>query len=1369
MKKRILSLLCLLLLACLTLTACLVTTPPDGNEGDDGKKPAIGGGTMMLFRIIKPDGVKYDIDYDTLRSEYLANAGLSLYIFDDTDEAESDGELVFGETNRTITATAKSMLESEIAKANNDDEIGYIIYCNGKSIALYWTDHFAFNIAYDFFHENFVLPGIDTAEEGVLAMETMDKSESKAAQEAIDKENDFAAVEEMYGEEVANALRAHYDLFDERYYIWMANLYDPGTGGFYYSNSGLANPGFLPDVESTQQAFAFFGNAGMYRAYTNGVAGAVPQWMQEKAVEWVRGLQSPVDGYFYHPQWASVGASRLSRDLGWATTILKNFGSQPKWNAPNGTEGEFGKVPGVAATVRLSENSVATAVSYITPAAVLTVDQFPTRLRTLENWRSYIICDLNGNSDVNDLTPNLIRSKSYSIGNTVASQSSQIIQRDKLAVDTGELPDTNKDGIADGGFIETFEELFNLWQLENGLWETYKSPDPTDPSKAIDDMENGVTYYDAINGLMKISGGYNSLGIKIPYLSEALGNAIYMINYVNLTNGKPGEDVTGKKPSNSVDVYNPWVCVNNLFTNLNKYHLDPDATAEFRAMLQENALEMIRNTTIKTVNFRKPDGSFGYMWEGVPATSQGAPVAVSGTNEGDINGGSIAVSGITRNMCSALGIANISIYRDSDWDVCLEIFENASPVIKDSVIVSDAVLRDFEDYESGTADSDIDCVLSSTMNTGSLTVVTPPADTSGKNYGGGNALEFVAAAAGSGDTVKFAAGGDGSSCYSLEFDVYFQSYNIDTVLFQITMGSCYRLTLTSENGMIKIGDDNNVSASRKQQNLGVYFTPYEWHRIKVEYYPSDAENVVAKVYLDEQLRAVSTNYYGRNDSLGTPVTPGTKYTDVTIYSLNPCIQTVYFDNIMAEKSSKTYVEEDIVNPYLVKDFETDDSLFKSDVGGATVTVDPEDDDNKVLYVSGSKTLQFVNSTVNSPYNCFANEFMLYAKPTTAGELFKMYFSDGTVANAPVAWSFVAEGSGAAQTVSIYEVSLVDGNETLAAEAIATDIPTGEWTGLRLEYYRYQYDDEYTYCKSIIYSGTDGDYDEIGRGEAYYEINNMRKEYDYVTFVATSRCSLYLDNLVPTKEYKEYLDEEGDIVPDTETAFPSGGASVSNSAVAGHTGFFDFEDSELGLPTTNGMITKVNTSSYGNKMEIVEDDTGANRGKVLNVVTKKSEAGSSSSYVASKTNVSGNCYVLEYDIFFNELSGERTQQCYFKTGTDTSASTIIAYNTSYTDNGDGTYKLRFWEKAEDSAIKATIAENILVDGWTKIRVEYYKDAGVIKFYVNGDFVGSTENYYNEANKGLSYGAASISGVKNLVCDYYLDDITVEVIQKTYVAE
>ena len=1383
MKKKLLTLLSLAFILCMSLTACLVVTPPD-NEEEEGPTTS----DMTLMKIIVPEEANYPyhlgIDYEAIREAYQASpAETLLYMYGDTDEAPGDSELVIGETNRPITATAKAALEAEIAKANNDDQIGYVFYCDGKSLAMYWDDQFTYKLAHAYLMTEIIEKGLDAFPEGAFKLETMDKSDAKKAQEAIDRENDFAKVAELYGQDVSDALRSHYDLYDERFYIWISNLYDPGVGGFYYSNSGLATQGYLPDVESTQQAISFYQNAGMFRAYRLGVKDAIPTWMQEQMINFARELQDPEDGYFYHPQWGkNITASRLSRDLGWAITIVTQFdGGKIKWNAPNGRKGEFGAPPGATAmTGQLVGDSAVVATSCVAAAIAngnysvldLTaatdeqkeaeynrlVKAYPKRLRSIEDFRYYLIVEKNGSPSVDDIEPRNIRSKSYSIGNEVASQTGQISERDALDVKYGKLPDANKDGIADGGYIETFRDLFNYWQLDyNGVWEHSRSIDPV-TGKAVEDPD-GEVYYNATNGLMKISGGYNSLNIEIPNAYEALESAIYMINYVEKdSSGNPGKDIMGKQPNGSVDVYNPWVCVGNLLTNLKKHHGE-SAAEQFRQTLRPQAAEMIRNTTIKTRNFEKEDGSFGYTWNYSPAKSQSAPVAVPNTVEGDINGGCIACTGITRSMCTALGVSMIPIFRDSDWDVCLDIFANATPVLKDPIVAAEAEVRDFEEETLGAQNGDIDSVSNYTMNTGYLEVAPSPA-VSDKGYGNGQVLKFVALETEKGDTAKFAVGGGGETCYTLEFDIYMDEYSLggtkngNGTLLQISLGSSYRVEVVSTGGMLKLQDNSTTSTGNVITNLGIYFKPQEWHRVRVEYYPSTADQVRTKVFFDGQLRAVSTNYIGNNSTLVVPASPATKYTEATFYSLNPCVQTVYFDNVLAEKGDGKYVEEEVISPYLVKDFESEDSEFNNKFGSATVVADPEDDDNHALHVGSSTNVSLSASGLSPAPNCYANEFRLYVPKGTTGEQFRMYYGTQATADAVAAWAFVVES----RKLSIYEVRLEGGSEVLGDEPIVDGISIGEWTDVRIEYYRYQFDQSYSGCASIIY--VDGDAE--GYGTAYYEINNMKKDFSYALYKSATGCDFYLDDVMPTKESILFVNEDGDEVADPGYAFPSGGASVTNEAGAGHTGIFNFEDSALGLPTAPGITTKVEAGTFGNKMEVVADPTGAGRGNVLHVNLLKSANGSSSAYTYSKVNTSGNCYVAEFDIYFEKLEAERTQQLYFKSGDKT----VACFNISYTDNGDGTFMMKIWEKTEKSTDTATIVDNVLIEGWTTFRVEYYTDNHVMKFYVNDESVAECAKYYNEANKNLAVDTFSISGVRNLQTSYYLDDLTFEKIQKAY---
>ena len=446
------------------------------------------------------------------------------------------------------------------------------------------------------------------------------KLEEMRAREALERDAAYAGIAREYGDEVADALRAHMSIYDVRFYLWLADLYYPGEydeagnpkgGGFYYSNSARDNEGYLIDVESTGQALGFLASSGMLKNFKE----QIPERMQKEMVAFALSLQDPEDGYFYHPQWGkNISIGRQSRDTGWATgSVILRFGYQPYWNAPNGVKGIYGE-PGRSTADQVEQTGTTT-----------NLEKWPERLRTLENWENY----LRGYESE-------IHTRSYSIGHTVAEQGGQIKQRDAEALANGEPT----------GYVELTRKYFDGWQNpENGLW------------------EDDVTY-NSINGLMKISAIYVSLGLPLAYPDKALRSAARMAALV-------GPDSNGKQATGSVDVYNPWIAISRIFKIMSTCGRDDEIPA-LRAELVSRAAEMIRVTTDKTLKFRKEDGSYGYTWTYSPKRSQDAPVAVPETVEGDVNGGTIALVGVTNNMLVALGISGISIYAPSDFEVFIK-------------------------------------------------------------------------------------------------------------------------------------------------------------------------------------------------------------------------------------------------------------------------------------------------------------------------------------------------------------------------------------------------------------------------------------------------------------------------------------------------------------------------------------------------------------------------------------------------------------------------------------------------------------------------------------------------------------------------
>ena len=85
---------------------------------------------------------------------------------------------------------------------------------------------------------------------------------------------------QVKGADIASALREMHALMTDGDVVsWFANLYDPETGGFYYSNSARDTEGFLPDLESTRQTMSFFFSSGMANEVGCNMASALPDWV----------------------------------------------------------------------------------------------------------------------------------------------------------------------------------------------------------------------------------------------------------------------------------------------------------------------------------------------------------------------------------------------------------------------------------------------------------------------------------------------------------------------------------------------------------------------------------------------------------------------------------------------------------------------------------------------------------------------------------------------------------------------------------------------------------------------------------------------------------------------------------------------------------------------------------------------------------------------------------------------------------------------------------------------------------------------------------------------------------------------------------
>ena len=143
----------------------------------------------------------------------------------------------------------------------------------------------------------------------------------------------FEAAKFIIPADAMRELKELYTHYDEKSYVWLAGLYDPEAAAFYYSNSARDTEMYLPDVESTVQAYMFINRYGLVPAEREDLTARFKEH-RTRTVDFVRNLQYP-DGYFYHPQWKTdIPAPRKNRDYCWCKNFLTEMGAAPKYELP---------------------------------------------------------------------------------------------------------------------------------------------------------------------------------------------------------------------------------------------------------------------------------------------------------------------------------------------------------------------------------------------------------------------------------------------------------------------------------------------------------------------------------------------------------------------------------------------------------------------------------------------------------------------------------------------------------------------------------------------------------------------------------------------------------------------------------------------------------------------------------------------------------------------------------------------------------------------------------------------------------------------------------------------------------------------------
>lgn len=402
----------------------------------------------------------------------------------------------------------------------------------------------------------------------------------------------YKEAQNIIGKETVAELKSVYSMFDERLMIWLARLWDPDVGAFYYSNSARDNKGFLPDIESTVQSIRFMESSGLMMSNQSKYDKCLPKAMQEKLIAFARSLQDPNDGFFYHAQWGkNIEVPRRGRDHNWASGLLEDLNAEPLYPT---------------AAQRLS--------------AGVKDSGTPEHLRSVDAFREY-------------LSSFDLATASYRTGNLLQSQAMQIKAAGKPFTDTL--------------FFWLGEHI-----LPNGTWQEKIN-------------------YDSVNGLMKFMLIYSACDEPFPKPIEALGSAM--------------DAAMLDEPTSFVcQFYNPWVAMNSIISNMYKSGAK-ERSQELRALIAARGPELLTKTKEKIIAYQKPDGSFSYNRTQSAPFSQGAPVSIPKTNEGDVNATCISSTGMIRNISLMLGIPVVPMYTAEDGKFFFELIENAPSIIKTGV------------------------------------------------------------------------------------------------------------------------------------------------------------------------------------------------------------------------------------------------------------------------------------------------------------------------------------------------------------------------------------------------------------------------------------------------------------------------------------------------------------------------------------------------------------------------------------------------------------------------------------------------------------------------------------------------------------
>lgn len=1305
--KNILNTIAVLLIMLFALASCgNINNDSEGGK-DDEKAP-----TTNTVGWKKGDLVYYrgdnDIAKESLKERFKNETDVTFGL----DGGESGDKLfIVGEYDHEVSKNAYSKMERAFSESSG--KTIFTIFTDGNSVAIAYESLVARYAAIDYFFDEY--KNLDLSKSGVVASCEIDVSSYIKENRTALREEQYVELSKVLSTEAVNEIRKLYNLYDEKVYTWLTNLYAPDVGGFYYSESARDTIGFLPDLESTAQALIFMSDSGMLADYNAKYRYALPDDMREAILSFAKESHDPTDGYFYHEQWGkNISSNRRGRDLSWATRIISGFGDVPYYDTPNGVKGSNG-APGTAPVSKsLRATNAPVAVSILISTSV------PAYLSDVELFKKHLEDDYDWENN------------SYKAGNAIESELGQIQN-------------------AGYKFTEALASFLSSKQKSNGLW------------------EDEITY-DSVNGLMKITAVYTSLKKEIPKADKAMESAMQMLK-------------SSDKASHVCSVYNPWEAVSNILISVENVS-GREAADALRIPLIEEADELISITFEKMSIFKKDDGGFSYYIKYSAANSQGSPAALEKSIESDVNATNICTNSLINAIFNVLGAEQVSRYTPADFAYLSDMLSRLGVIVKDEILPAEQI--DFDEYDKDfggedggvvfypddlveTVVGDNETKIDGTYKWYESAIVKNPDPDA-------NSSDLVLYAHAKVDigaekseaqkptSTRFKIPNAGiealGNCFVYDADMYFvpgfgkvgssgksTSDPILQLFFMTESLPCSSLNFSvyTDNGVdyVKIGE-NYAGLDGKESNIAGKIPMGKWVNIRVEFYKDyvvdeKGKNVyrpMTKIYVDGKFAGDCDATISNTNSDGVMEYYDRKIDQVSMSHYRFVESAVYYNNVLAERIRKTYVEgenpdamidppipdeemresygfedgllntSNVVNKVRVVDFGIKKYINASE--GQTynpsisysITEDPANATNKVLKVVALKSEEFdkPSRTEVNLYNSAADG----TDYTFSGDFY--YDSQSIGINGDVTQLFFLnslEGQVYSLRISakaekgIFSLSIIENNkasgDTGSGAVIRENIPCNEWFKLKVVFHRTM--DPET-CGASIYLNDEL----INDDESYKAAALVDNPVIKVALVhqKTNNSTVYLDDLSFKKsgEVNEYVESEESVASFTE--------GFNTKYV--HSYSYD-GTTELNVND----IDPVKMETLYTKFYLVKDPKDKDgKNQVLRAVNKN--GGTNAGY--TKVDISGDitkgdCYSFETKMYIeNATAGYNITQIKFVDKNNGAALSLFVSIDKTTSNlkiattGSGTFPAAGTNLLADSGISVGKSE------WFTLRIEFY---------------------------------------------------------------